>query len=353
MTSNKQIVSQVAIAYGVLLFLGSRNQIGRTVWVLLNLRDTLRALKDMYPNGRRIGVVTRRRRLRAALAGWIVLVAVQPMTFLADTLLSWIPFYSSIKMLLVLALSFWRLESSPFLFQILVVPVVRRYETHIDLTLLLLGSTALLFFHFLVELPWSAMVALAKYPSRRVLRVSAYEAPAPSVATSSATTPSRPTRPASTSTGRPSSVETQEGSKLKSFRPTSPHRPRGPRNPEHKAHHGPPTTTRKTAATVAKHGRVRAAAQALDVASAPSTANRESHRSTSTNGRGKASGSEAPALRAPSTRADATQHAKVMLPISKPAERRAMRPHDERVGESVGSTTPLIHTLKATENGDS
>ncbi|BEI86149.1 hypothetical protein CcaverHIS002_0604360 [Cutaneotrichosporon cavernicola] len=228
MTSNKQIVSQVAIAYCVLLFLGSRNQIGRTVWVLLNLHDTLRALKDMYPNGRRIGVVTRRRRLRAALAGWIVLVAVQPITFVADTLLSWIPFYSSIKMLLVLALSFWRLESSAFLFQTLVVPVVRRYETHIDLTLLLLGSTVLLFFHFLVELPWSTMVALAKYPSRRVIRVSAYEAPVPSVDTSTATTPSRPTRPASTSTGRPSAVETQEGSKLKSFRPTSPHQPRGP-----------------------------------------------------------------------------------------------------------------------------
>ncbi|GMK54201.1 hypothetical protein CspeluHIS016_0107870 [Cutaneotrichosporon spelunceum] len=74
MTSNQQVVSQVATVYIVLLFLGSRNQVGRTVWVLLNLRDTLRALKDVYPNGRRVGVVTRRRRLRAALAGWIVLV---------------------------------------------------------------------------------------------------------------------------------------------------------------------------------------------------------------------------------------------------------------------------------------
>lgn len=42
--------------------------------VLLNLRDTLRALKEVYPNGRRVGVVTRRRRIRQALAGWIVLV---------------------------------------------------------------------------------------------------------------------------------------------------------------------------------------------------------------------------------------------------------------------------------------
>jgi hypothetical protein len=32
MTSNKQVVQQVAIVYGLLVFLGSRNQIGRTLW---------------------------------------------------------------------------------------------------------------------------------------------------------------------------------------------------------------------------------------------------------------------------------------------------------------------------------
>lgn len=36
MSSSKQVVSRVAVAYALLLFLGSRNQIGRTIWYAAN-----------------------------------------------------------------------------------------------------------------------------------------------------------------------------------------------------------------------------------------------------------------------------------------------------------------------------
>lgn len=73
-------------------------------------------------NGRVIGVRTRRKSLREALVSWVAFVSAimglalmeqivaQPISWLADRVLGWFPFYQSIKTLAVLACAYWRLE---------------------------------------------------------------------------------------------------------------------------------------------------------------------------------------------------------------------------------------------------
>ncbi|CAK9784476.1 hypothetical protein CC85DRAFT_301588 [Cutaneotrichosporon oleaginosum] len=343
MTSSKQVISRVAGAYALLLFLGSRNQIGRTLWILLNLRDTLCALKEVYPNGRRIGVVTRRRRLRAALAGWIVLVSVQPITMTADTLLVWIPFYSSIKMLIMLALIYWRVESSALLFQAIVVPFVRRYERQIDLTLLLIGSTALFFFHFLIELPYQAVVALVKRPALSAPRTPARQRPAWTVAYPATPSPSHSV--SHTEPEPPLLKEAPQALTLTSSPRSPSRRPRGPR--EHKADsatsHQPRAATVKSAAPSNKPGRVKAAALSFDSSSTlASTSDRERPRSALSERSKRAV--------APPRVDDTVRPLKAARPSEKVSDKRLVRPirsgkaEDQRdVAHSVKVRSALKH----------
>lgn len=260
-------------------------------------------------------------------------MAVQPITFAADTLLSWVPFYSSIKMLLVLALSFWRLEvrdlrgpcsreSSAFLFQTLVVPVMRRYEAHIDLTLLLIGSAALFVFHFVVEIPSRALVTLAKRASGQMLRTPAREQPSPRIATPPTPTPSRPARRASPLPEVPVVMETQKGPKRESLPHATPRKPRVPRKPEAETHHPSLAATKRSAVLVAKPGRVRAAAQAFEASSATSASDRDRPHAT-TSGRPKKA--EDPS-RTSGSRVASTRPTKAVRPFDKPAECRPVRP---------------------------
>lgn len=100
---------------------------------LVNLLDTLRSLKEVRTNGRRVGVTTRRKLIKQCLVGWIVFVSVvaharaclrvkrsvadlqvaaQPVGLAADMLLFWFPFYKSIKSVITIVLVVWRLQVS-------------------------------------------------------------------------------------------------------------------------------------------------------------------------------------------------------------------------------------------------
>ncbi|EKC97784.1 hypothetical protein A1Q2_07983 [Trichosporon asahii var. asahii CBS 8904] len=70
----------------------------------------------------------------------------QPISWLADRVLGWFPFYQSIKTLAVLACAYWRLE-------LVAVPLLKRHERQIDLTLSLLYVTFGVLYHLAVELP--------------------------------------------------------------------------------------------------------------------------------------------------------------------------------------------------------
>ncbi|KAL1408923.1 hypothetical protein Q8F55_005737 [Vanrija albida] len=130
-----------------------KGNVVQTLWLSLNLLDTLRALRIVRQNGRRIGVTTRRRLMRQCLTSWIVFVTAEPVTLVCDRVLYWVPFYTSIKQLALLLSIVWRTETSGWLFEKLLVPSVRRYEKHIDLTLLLVGLLCSVLYHFLLDLP--------------------------------------------------------------------------------------------------------------------------------------------------------------------------------------------------------
>lgn len=230
-------------------------------------------------------------------------------------------------MLIVLALSFWRLEvcslrclrsskSSAFLFQALVVPFVRRYEKDLDLILLLIGSTALLFFHFLFELPWNALCSIVKRPYRSL----AMRTPTRALAESTAVTPtaqsprSRPTprfRPAphisSPTERRPIAVDLQDDLTAKQ----SP-RPSLLVNAAKDAE--PSRANAQGAAKVVKQGRVKSAVQVFDSASA------EDHPRAAANGRSETP--NPPPTRASSSRTDSTRQTRVARASDKAARSR-------------------------------
>ncbi|WOO82828.1 uncharacterized protein LOC62_04G006313 [Vanrija pseudolonga] len=136
-----------------LLTVAVRGNVLQTLWLCLSLLDTFRALKTVRQNGRRVGVTTRRRLMRQCLTSWIVFVAAEPVTIICDALLYWFPFYASLKQLALLVSAVWRVETSGWLFEQLLVPAIRRYEKHIDLTFLLVHSLYSVIFHFLLDLP--------------------------------------------------------------------------------------------------------------------------------------------------------------------------------------------------------
>ncbi|EIW73420.1 hypothetical protein TREMEDRAFT_59584 [Tremella mesenterica DSM 1558] len=134
-------------------FLALKGQASKIIWILLNLLDTLRALRQTRPNGRRIGVVTRRKAMRETLTGWIVFVTVSQLEPLVDNVIGWLPLYSTMRMITSAAFFASRTSSSLTLFKTFIAPLLAQYADSIDLTILLIESVALLVWHFTLELP--------------------------------------------------------------------------------------------------------------------------------------------------------------------------------------------------------
>ncbi|KIR62594.1 hypothetical protein I314_03540 [Cryptococcus bacillisporus CA1873] len=136
----------------ILVQLSVQRKVLRTVWLLLNVIDTFRALRLVRANGRRIGVNTRRKSMRDALVCWIIYLIGTTLSPLISTLLGWIPLYSPIKSVLGCFFLILRLPCSMTIFKSL-VPLVKPYETPVDITFHLFESLSILIFHFGVQLP--------------------------------------------------------------------------------------------------------------------------------------------------------------------------------------------------------
>ncbi|WVF66357.1 hypothetical protein IAT40_001097 [Kwoniella sp. CBS 6097] len=152
------------LAVGVIWYhLSARGVATQTVWLALNVLDTLRALRAVRPNGRRIGVNTRKKATRDTLACWIIYVVGQMVGPILSTILGWIPFYTPIKAVICAGFLFTRVSTSSHIYTQLLVPAIKPYETPIDLTILLFQSILILVFYYLLELPikvtWTTLKA--------------------------------------------------------------------------------------------------------------------------------------------------------------------------------------------------
>ncbi|ODN75536.1 hypothetical protein L202_06661 [Cryptococcus amylolentus CBS 6039] len=150
----------LVLSAGVLGLLVWEGKVLRTAWLALNLLDTLRALRTVRSNGRRIGIQTRKKVMREALACWIIYILGTSISPIISTLVAWIPLYAPIKAVVCLCFLFTRLASSAAILSSL-SPFIRPYETPIDISIHLLESLFALVYHFGIELPfgqvWSCL----------------------------------------------------------------------------------------------------------------------------------------------------------------------------------------------------
>ncbi|TYJ55501.1 hypothetical protein B9479_003773 [Cryptococcus floricola] len=143
----------LVLSTGVLGLLAWEGKVLRTAWLALNLLDTLRALRTVRSNGRRIGIQTRKKVMREALACWIIYILGTSISPIISTLVAWIPLYAPIKAVVCLCFLFTRLASSAVILSSL-KPLIKPYETPIDISIHLLESLFALVYHFGIELPF-------------------------------------------------------------------------------------------------------------------------------------------------------------------------------------------------------
>ncbi|WWC57791.1 uncharacterized protein I303_100326 [Kwoniella dejecticola CBS 10117] len=146
---------------GAWYYLLSRGATTQTVWLLMNILDTFRALRHIRPNGRRIGINTRKKAMRDSLLCWSIFVAAQTISPILSTCLGWIPFYSPIKVIITIAFLALRVPASSHLFYHFLGPSIKPYETPIDLTVLLIESIGVLIFHYALQVPSSLLLRSA------------------------------------------------------------------------------------------------------------------------------------------------------------------------------------------------
>ncbi|WVW81480.1 hypothetical protein I302_103474 [Kwoniella bestiolae CBS 10118] len=144
------------LAVGVIwYYLSSRGSTTRVIWLMLNVLDTFRAFRLIRPNGRRIGVNTRKKAMKESLICWVIYVIAQTAGPVLSTMLSWIPFYSPVKAAICIAFLCMRLSVSSHIFHHILTPAIRPYEPPIDLTVLLIQSIGVLLFHYTLQVPVS------------------------------------------------------------------------------------------------------------------------------------------------------------------------------------------------------
>ncbi|WRT63395.1 uncharacterized protein IL334_000300 [Kwoniella shivajii] len=170
MSTSTSILPLIA-AGGIWYYLSSRGSTIQSIWLLLNVLDTFRALRGIRPNGRRIGINTRKRAMREGLICWVIYVLAQTIGPIVSTLFGWIPFYSPVKTILCAVFLCMRMAASSHLYHQLLVPLIKPYETPIDLTVLFIQSISYLIFHYLLHTPLSIVIASAN-ASRHTLNTS-------------------------------------------------------------------------------------------------------------------------------------------------------------------------------------
>ncbi|WWC67131.1 uncharacterized protein I206_101038 [Kwoniella pini CBS 10737] len=161
-TSTSSLLPILAVG-GIWYYLQSRGSTINTIWLLLNGLDTLRALRSVRSNGRRVGLKTRKKAMRDSLLCWIIYVAVQTVGPVFSTCLSWIPFYSPIKAVICMGFLALRVPASSHIFNHFLVPTIKPYETPIDLSVLLIQSIGVLVFHYTLQVPILLIVRIALF----------------------------------------------------------------------------------------------------------------------------------------------------------------------------------------------
>ncbi|KAK4683640.1 hypothetical protein P7C73_g6596, partial [Tremellales sp. Uapishka_1] len=145
-------------------YLTSRSSSVKLIWLGLNVLDTLRALRTVRVNGRRIGIATRRKVMKESLICWVVYVAGHFCGPVIESVFGWLPFYSQMEFLLAVCFLACRVAVSLSIFQSFIRPFLRRYETPIDLTILLLHSLGVLILHYVLHRPTDLAYRLLRIP---------------------------------------------------------------------------------------------------------------------------------------------------------------------------------------------
>ncbi|KAL7420186.1 hypothetical protein Q5752_005152 [Cryptotrichosporon argae] len=132
----------LALVLGVAWFLSRRGLVVQTLWAALNVLDTLRALRT---------------------------VAVHAAGPVLDAVLGWVPFYAPLRAVLTLGFLSMRIQASAVVYDNAVRPLVRKYETPIDLTVLLVHALLALVGHYALlpaRTAWAAVRAPLASPAR-------------------------------------------------------------------------------------------------------------------------------------------------------------------------------------------
>ncbi|WVQ85155.1 hypothetical protein IAT38_007320 [Cryptococcus sp. DSM 104549] len=141
---------------GILLYLAWQHTATRSIWLAVNVLDTYRALRAVRPNGRRMGVQTRRKAMRSSLVCWVIYVLGTTASPFMTTLFGWLPLFATVKAVVCTCFLLTRLSSSTSLYN-LITPFIKPYETPIDLTVQLVEALAQLVLHYGVALPLRAV----------------------------------------------------------------------------------------------------------------------------------------------------------------------------------------------------
>ncbi|WWD22874.1 hypothetical protein CI109_107369 [Kwoniella shandongensis] len=154
--SSSSLLPLLAVG-GIWYYLSLQGSATNTIWLTLNVLDTFRALRTIRPNGRRIGSNTRKKAMRETLICWIVYVVGTMVEPIVSTLFGWIPFYSPVRVVVCGFFLITRLASSISFYSTFLAPLLKSYETPIDLTFLLFQSLAVLIVYYGIQLPLSLL----------------------------------------------------------------------------------------------------------------------------------------------------------------------------------------------------
>nr|ODO02158.1 hypothetical protein L204_00885 [Cryptococcus depauperatus CBS 7855] len=154
-------IGEIVIFGGILLHLSAQRKVLRTIWLAINILDTFRALRMVSTNGRRIGAGTRRKAMRDSLACWFIYVLGTMISPSLTFLLGWLPLYSPVKTVICLSFLSTRLASSLAILTYF-KPLIRPYETSIDICLHLFEAITMLLFYFGVQVPFYSVIESLK-----------------------------------------------------------------------------------------------------------------------------------------------------------------------------------------------
>ncbi|GAA5833872.1 hypothetical protein JCM5353_003078 [Sporobolomyces roseus] len=171
------------------------------VWLLkllivsLNIRSTHKAIarptrsRDSSKKSN-VASVPKRKRLKVQVTNWVVHVSYLILEQIADRVIGWIWFYSTVKAFVLVMLLVWRGAGSQILFDKLIKPTIKPWEGTFDFVGFVLGEVLEITIHCLLIVPrwiarkWRGRAAEPDVPS--ILRGLRQQVPAPRMAESMA-----------------------------------------------------------------------------------------------------------------------------------------------------------------------